>query len=290
MTVDQFRGDRAEAWAELAELVQIPPRRRKARQVLRLSRLHREAVADLATARRRWPGEAVVGALEDLVALSHAALFAPSRGDPRHFLDWVRAGAWRAMAERAPWVSGAAMVLLLAALAGAAWVTSDPDAGGRLVTVSLRRDIAAGDWIVPVGVSAAVVGLALGAAGLIGAAVLLAWVGLEMGAALALAAEADGGQALASLAAAAPLVTAVLIATAAGARAGWSLVRGDRGRFRDDVAVGAQLLATLVPLLVVSSIVRDAAATAPEQCAAIGGVVALAWWAAVFRLGRAPSG
>lgn len=281
MTVDEFRAARAPAWAELARLAEQSDKRRRADQAMRLSRLHREAVVDLATARRRWPGEAVVDALEELVAASHAAVVAPSRGDRTHLLDWLRRGCWDAMAETLPWVWASTAFFLLAAAGGASWVAADPDAGGRLVTVSRRRDIIAGAWEVPLGLLAGVVGMAAGAAGVVGAGVLLAWTGLEFGAAFALAVQqGDDVRALSVVASATPLLTAVLFATGAGVHAGWALVQGDGAAWRVRFATAAQILATLAPLFVVGAWFRDvsseSAITTPSAL-----VVAAVWWVLV---------
>jgi len=279
-TVDEFRASRAEAWAELGRLTAARTRRRRGDQVMRLSRLHREAVADLALARRRWPGESLVDALEDLVAASHAELFAPGRADSSRLVAWLGRGCWQAMAQSLPWAVAALGVLLLAAIGGA-W------AGADVVPVSSRRDIVEGAWTLPIGPMAAALAFATACAGLVPAVVVLAWVGLESGAAAAVAWQAGDEQTAAAVAVAlAPLFTAVVLAAAAGASAGWAVVRGDRREASRQLATGAQVLVTLAPLLVVGAVVRDVARTRPLVAAGIGAVLALAWWTAVVRRGR----
>ncbi|HVF75266.1 MAG TPA: hypothetical protein VM938_09465 [Acidimicrobiales bacterium] len=278
--MDEFRAARADAWAELARLT-TATKRRRGDQVLRLSRLHREAVADLALARRRWPGESLVDALEDLVAASHAELFAPGRSEPDRLVAWLRRGCWEAMAESLPWALAAVAVLAVAAVGGVA-------AGADVAPVALRRDIVEGAWTLPVGPLAAALAFAAACAGLVPAAVVLAWVGLESGATAAAAWQAGDERTAAAVAVAAlPLATAVVFATAAGASAGWAVVRGERGEATRRLALGAQVLLTLVPLLVVGTVVRDAARTSPETAAAIAAVLTLAWWTAVLTRGSA---
>ena len=286
-TIDEFRAARAPAWSELAKLVAARTRRRRAPEVMRLALLHRQAVADLALARRRWPGESVVDALEALVASSHTALAAPGQADYRRLLAWLRRGCWQAMRSSLPWAGASAAVLLGSALVGAAWAGTDAVEGGRLVAVSLRRDIAAGEYRAPVGPLAAALGFAAAACALVGAAVVLAWVGLEVGASAALAWDADGAAATAErLVAAAPLLTAAVLAAAAGARAGWAIVRGERREWPAALAEGAQVLATLVPLALLGAGVRDVGVGRPGAAAVEGVVLAGAWWAAVLALGR----
>lgn len=246
-TVDEFRTGRAAAWAELQGL--IVKRRRTGREVLRLERLHREAVADLAVARRRWPGEGLVDGLESLVAASHAALTAPGRADPAALLAWLRHGFWQALWEDRSWSAGAAVVVLIAAAAGALWVGADRQAGARVVSVSLRREIAAGRFHVPVGPLAAAAAFAAAAAGLVGAFVVLAWVGLELGAAAALA----GRDATVPLLAALPLLVGVVVCAGAGASAGWSMVVGDRRDWPARLARSAQVFATALSLVLLFS-------------------------------------
>jgi hypothetical protein len=281
-TVDEFRAARAEAWAELARLAASRSRRRRGDQVMRLSRLHREAVADLALARRRWPGESLVDALEDLVAASHAELFAPGRAESSRLVAWLVRGCWQAMAETSPWATAAAGVLVVAA-AGGAW------AGVDVAPVALRRDVVEGAWTLPLGALAAVLAFAAACAGVAPAVVVLAWAGLESGATAAAAWQGgDGRTAAMVVAAATPLFTAVVLAAAAGGSAGWAVVRGDRQAASGRLATGAQVLATLAPMLVVGTLVRDAARTSPAIAAGVGVVLALAWWTAVLRLGHAP--
>lgn len=269
-TVDEFRAARAEAWAELARLTAARGRRRRGDQVMRLSRLHREAVADLALARRRWPGESLVDALEDLVAASHAELFAPGRAESNRLVAWLTRGCWQAMAETLPWAVAAAAVLVVAAVGGA-W------AGPDVAPVALRRDVVEGAWTLPIGPLAAVLAFAAACAGLVPAVVVLAWVGLESGATAA-AAWQGGDERTAALVvvAAAPLFIAAVLGTAAGASAGWALVRGERQEANRRLAVGAQVLLTLAPVLIVGTVVRDAARTSPEVAAAVGAAVTLA--------------
>lgn len=284
-SVEEFRTTRAPAWAELNALVNGRTRRRSAAQVMLLSRLHREAVADLALARRRWPGEPVVDALENLVAASHAALFAPGTADVRRLGAWLQRGFWNALRSNMSWAAASFALLVVFALLGAAWVAADPDAGARVVPVDLRRDIAVGPWRAPIGPLAAAAAFAAGAAALVPLGLVLAWVGLELGGAVAVALDiGDRADAFTAVGAAFPLLTAMCFAAAAGAGAGAAVPRG-RTEWTKQVAVGAQVVATLVPLLVLGAVLRDNAASPAYASAGIA--LAALLWSFALRRGRA---
>src|SRR5581483_6434222 len=83
MNLDRFVRRRTPEWEELGRLVEAAgrrPERLGAGGVRRLGALYRAAAADLALARRRWPGDPVTVRLEDLVGRSrHLVYAAPSR-------------------------------------------------------------------------------------------------------------------------------------------------------------------------------------------------------------------
>jgi hypothetical protein len=221
------------------------------------------------------------------VAASHTALNAPGRPDARALSQWLRRGVWQAMHQSLPWALAAAAVLVGAALAGTAWAGADPVAGARVVSVSLRREIDNGTLRAPLGPLAGALAFALAAAGLVGAALALAWMGLELGGAAALMWTAHGpAAAVWPVLAALPLLSAVVLAAAAGAGAGWGVLQGERREWPARLAEGAQVGATLAPLLVLGVWARDASVYEPVGAAVFGVGAAAAWWGAVVRLGR----
>ncbi|MBA3376014.1 MAG: stage II sporulation protein M [Actinobacteria bacterium] len=141
MTLDHFLHDRAEAWRELETLVGRGGRRPHtlgAEGVLRLGELYRGAAADLALARRRWPGDPVVQRLDELVTRSrHLVYAAPSRRfSPLRFLA---SGYWRLVAERPVLLAVSAVLLFAPAALGAGWALDDPGAAGGLVPPAYRE-------------------------------------------------------------------------------------------------------------------------------------------------------
>src|SRR4051794_12251806 len=102
MNLERFTSARGDAWNELAGLL-AEARRRPAKlgavRVRRLGALYRSSAADLAIARRRFPGDPVVTRLEALVGAARQLVYA-APGRRESFLDFVRRGYWRLVLER----------------------------------------------------------------------------------------------------------------------------------------------------------------------------------------------
>ncbi|MDQ1477731.1 MAG: hypothetical protein QOE62_2960, partial [Actinomycetota bacterium] len=80
--LDEFVSDRSPTWAELEHLLSVAgshPSRLGADGVRRLGASYRASAADLAHARRRFPGDAIVVRLEQLVQRGRQGVYnAPS--------------------------------------------------------------------------------------------------------------------------------------------------------------------------------------------------------------------
>jgi uncharacterized membrane protein SpoIIM required for sporulation len=140
MTRDHFLRNRGESWRELEALVRQAgrrPSRLGGDGVLRLGELYRSAAADLAFARRRWPGDPTVARLEDLVSRARHLVYAsPRRGlSPVRFLA---TGYWRLVAERPVLLAVATVLFLGPALLAGGWALDDPGAAGGLVPAEYR--------------------------------------------------------------------------------------------------------------------------------------------------------
>src|ERR687887_2016458 len=104
MNLDAFVRLRTPEWEELARLVASAghhPEKLGPGGVRRLGVLYRAAAADLALARRRWPGDPVTVRLEDLVGRARHLVYASERrtGSLRAFLS---TGYWGLVWERLP--------------------------------------------------------------------------------------------------------------------------------------------------------------------------------------------
>jgi uncharacterized membrane protein SpoIIM required for sporulation len=139
VTLERFEAQRGADWTRLETLLgraggggRRARRRLGAEGVLELGALYRGAAADLAYARRRFPGDPVVGRLEALVTRGRAAVYGRGsrRGSVREFFA---RGYWRRLAERPGMVALAWALLLAPAAAGAVWGVADPGAAVGLV-------------------------------------------------------------------------------------------------------------------------------------------------------------
>lgn len=135
MNLDRFIADRRPSWDELDSLLAEArgrPERIGAEKMRRVGSLYRSAAADLALARRRFPAEATVAALEDLVGRAHGVVYgtAVRRESAVHFLT---RGYWRRVRERPALLVVAAVLLLLPVLVAGAWAWDDPGSAGALL-------------------------------------------------------------------------------------------------------------------------------------------------------------
>jgi len=135
-----FETERGEDWRRLQDALARAggrPERLGPDGVRELGALYRGAAADLAYARRRYPGDPVVARLEALVVAGRGAVYGQTSrgGSVREFL--VR-GYWRRLAERPVLILVAWLLLLAPAAAGALWAAGDPGAALGLVPGELQ--------------------------------------------------------------------------------------------------------------------------------------------------------
>ena len=135
MNLDRWVADRRPSWDELDALLVAArgrPERIGAAKMRRLGTLYRGAAADLALARRRFPAEATVAALEDLVGRAHSVVYGTvvRRESARDFLVH---GYWRRVRERPALLAIAALLLFLPMLVAGLWAWDDPGAAGALL-------------------------------------------------------------------------------------------------------------------------------------------------------------
>ena len=101
-TLDEFVAERAPVWNELEQLVDTAgskPSRLGADGVRRLGTTYRAAAADLAIARRQFPGDPLLGRLERLVLRARTAVYHTARSTGT-FREFVTHGYWRRIRER----------------------------------------------------------------------------------------------------------------------------------------------------------------------------------------------
>lgn len=135
MDVDRFTRERTAGWEELAELVRAAgskPQRLGSEALLRLGRRYRAAAADLALARRLFPGQPITRRLERLVTDARQTVYA-GEARRRSLRAFLATGYWQRILER-PLLLGLGLALLFGPLALAAvWAIDDPAAALGIV-------------------------------------------------------------------------------------------------------------------------------------------------------------
>jgi uncharacterized membrane protein SpoIIM required for sporulation len=141
MNLNAFVTERAPVWEALEEELRQAggnPGRLGAEGALALGRNYRATVADLAVARRRYPGDPVVGRLEALVLAGRQAIYSRRRrgGSLRAF---ITRDYWRLVVERPGVLAVALLALLGPCLIAAVWALHDPGAALGLVPGRFRN-------------------------------------------------------------------------------------------------------------------------------------------------------
>ena len=245
MNLDAFVRERNTLWSELEQLVRVAGRRPEqlgAARVRRLGSLYRSAAADLAFARRAFPGEPLVERLEGLVARARGLVYdAPARrGSLRDFLV---SGYWRLVVQRSVPLAISAALLFLPWLLAAAWALSDPGAAASLVPadysavteprpagqdlgLSPAEEAAFSSQIFTNNIRVAILAFAAGILGGVGTAAVLLLNGTLLGIVSGLAIGAGNGRPFFELVTAHGVLelSCIVVAGAAGLRFGWAFV------------------------------------------------------------------
>jgi uncharacterized membrane protein SpoIIM required for sporulation len=312
VNLERFESQRGADWVRLETLLRRAGgrggrRRLGADGVLELGALYRGAAADLAYARRRFPGDPVVARLEALVTRGRAAVYGRvgRRGSVRAFFA---RGYWRRLAERPGIVALAWALLLVPAAAGAIWGLADPGAAVGLVPSDFAdaadppaegRDFGTGEGSVfatqvlvnniQVTLIAFVGGLVFG----LGTVAALVFNGLLLGVIGGLAFGAGNGEAFIRLISShGPLeLSCIVVGGVAGLRLGLSLiVPGSRTRLRSlqlEARRAVELAIGTAPWLVLCGF-AEGLLTGPELPVAVQvciglGLAGLFWGLVVWR-------
>jgi uncharacterized membrane protein SpoIIM required for sporulation len=140
MTASTFQSEREPEWKRLEELLRQAgdrPERLGVEPVLELGRLYRASAADLALARRRYPGYPFLDTLEPLVLRARHAVYAERRrrGSLREYL--LR-GYWREIVAERRLLALVLVAMLAPVLLSAAWAVHDPGAAVGLIPGEYR--------------------------------------------------------------------------------------------------------------------------------------------------------
>jgi uncharacterized membrane protein SpoIIM required for sporulation len=280
MNLKRFLDDRGPRWEELLALTEEArrkPERLGPTRVRRLGELYRAAAADLAFARRSFPGDPVVERLEALVGRSrHLVYDAPTRRGS--VVRFFATDYWRLVAGRPLPLLAAALCLFGAAALAGGWALRDPGAAAGLVPseyhavteprpsgdlgLSPDEEARFSSQVFTNNIRVSFLAFATGIAFGIGTAALLVLNGVLLGTVAGLAVEAGNGRTFFELVTAHGVLelSCIVVAGAAGMRLGWAIVEPGRGtRTSALVAEGRRAVAIVagtVPWFVLAGLVE----------------------------------
>ena len=313
MKLDLFIAERRPSWDELDALLAAAkgrPDRIGAQRMRRLGSLYRTAAADLAVARRQFPAEPTVPALEDLVGRAHTVVYgAAVRRETA--IGFLTQGYWRRVRERPALLAVAALLLFVPALAGGLWAWHDPGTAGALVpstseavarprpegsnlglSTGERASFSAGIFTNNIRVTFGAVAGGM-AFGLITAGVLI-FNGVLIGVVAGLGIAAGNGSVLVELIVPHGVLelSCIVVAGAAGLRIGWALVDpGRRPRAQalvTEARAAVELVLGTAVWLVVAGLTEGLVTPlgiGPGPAVAVGFGLGALYWILVWRLG-----
>lgn len=309
MNRERFVSERRAGWEELERLVAGAGRRASSlgpAGVRRLGTRYRSAAADLALARRCFPGDPVVAALEARVGAARRLVYG---GEHRALTVGRFLGTryWQRVRERPALLLAAFLLLIGPGLLAGTWAVRDPARAEGLVpepmrTVTSRSSAdfglsaderaAASSQIMTNNIRVTFLTFAGGIAFAVGAAVVLIYNGMMLGAVTGLAIHVGNGRALFEFVLPHGVLelSCIMVAGAAGMRMGWALVAPGRRRRSEALKLEARAAVEVVvgtaAVLVLSGIVEGSLSTtgldlAPALVVGFGlGAVfwLLVWW------------
>jgi uncharacterized membrane protein SpoIIM required for sporulation len=312
VTLSRFLADRTPSWDALeAQLRRAGsrPERLGADGVLELGAAYRSVAADLAHARRAYPGDPVVARLELLVRRARALVYgrAGARGSLR---DFVRREYWAQVHALGRWLGVAALALLVPALLVGIWGAVDPAAAATLVPgdfidgaapPTLDRGLASSEsaafssQLFTNNIRVTLIAFVAGLGCVVPAVLLVAFNGAILGAVLGVAAANGNLDRVLHLVVAHGVLelSCIVVGAAAGMRVGWAVVDpGDRPRrlaIRDAARPTVLVVVGTAPFLVVCGIVEGFVSPAGWSALAVtvlGLGLGGAYWALVAIRGR----
>ena len=311
MNLERFQSTRGNRWTELEGLVREAggkPERLGPERVRRIGRLYRSTAADLAVARRRFPGDPVVARLERLTVAARQAVYAERsrRLSPTRFFG---TDYWRRVRERPRLLLIAAVLLILPGLLGGIWAAEDPGAAIGLVPEEFLGTVespggdrgltpeekgAFSSQIFTNNIQVSFLALAAGIALGLGTVVVLLYNGLMLGVVFGLTFENGQGTPLVEQVGSHGILelSCIVVAAAAGLRLGEAILRPGRRKRTDalvDEARGAvEIVLGTAPWLVLAGFVEGF--VSPEgigmvAALIVGAALAGVYWYLVFTRG-----
>ncbi len=284
MNRERFVAERQHGWAELDGLVLGAGRRASSLGpdgVRRLGVLYRSTAADLAAARRCFPGDPLVAGLEGRVAFARQLVYG---GEHRRLSarDFLATRYWQRVRERPGFLLAAFLLLFVPALLAGTWAVRDPGRAQGLVPVEARgvtsRDsadfglgaderAAAASQIFTNNIRVTFLAFAGGIVFALGAAVVLIQNAVILGTVFGLTYDAGNGLALTEFVLPHGILelSCIVVAAAAGMRMGWALVAPGRRRRGDalkaEAGAAVEVIVGTAVVLVVCGLVEGLLST-----------------------------
>ncbi len=313
-----FAQSRQASWSDLAALVRRSKGRASALDpaaVRQLGVRYREAVADLAVARRRFPSEPITAELDALVRQARPVLYGQVT-ERQSLLRFATTGFWQRVREQPRFLAIAAAALLVPMVAMGVWAHANPADAAKVARANALSSGLADDGprdpdtekVTDLGANAAFssqiftnnarVALVAYAGGLTAGVltlVSLTFNGLLLGLVVGYATALGAGDSVVRLIVPHGVLelSLIIVAGAAGLRTGWALLhpghrnRADAlatdGRAGVEMALGAAAL--LVPCGLVEGFVTPRGLSAP-MAVAVGVTLGAVFWVLVLWRGR----
>lgn len=285
------------------------PERLGPEQVRRIGRLYRSTAADLAIARRRFPGDPVVARLERLTVAARQAVYSERtrRLSPRRFFG---TDYWRRVRERPRLLLIAAVLLIVPGVLGGLWAAEDPGAAIGLVPedflptvespggdrgLSADEKSAFSSQVFTNNIQVSLLALAAGILLGLGTVFVLVFNGLILGVVFGLTFENGQGEPLVEQVASHGILelSCIVVAAASGLRLGEAILRpGRRKRTESLVEEARGAVETVLgtaPWLVLAGFVEGF--VSPEgigmvAALIVGAAIAAVYWTLVIVRGR----
>ena len=316
MNLERFLREREPVWIELESLAARAhgrPERLGAQGAARLGELYRGCAADLALARRRWPGDPVVARLERATAQGRQLVYggANRRGSPLAFFS---RRYWQIVRHRPVPLLVAALLLFGPGLLAGQWAVTDPGAASTFVPdefsgvseprpeggdlgLSGGEQAAFSSMIFTNNIRVSFLAFAGGILAGLGTGFVLVFNGVTLGAVSGLAVGAGNGRLFFELVAPHGVLelSCIVVTAAAGLRLGWAMV--DPGRRRRGRAVveegrtACEIVLGTAPWLVLAGLVEGfVTPTGLGMVPAVifGTLLGAAYWMLVVLRGKRP--
>ena len=314
MNLERFLREREPAWRELEALAlraQGRAERLGVQGATRLGELYRACAADLALARRRWPGDPVVARLERATAQGRQLVYGASTKRGSVFAFFSRR-YWQIVRARPVPLMIAAVLLFGPGLLAGQWAVTDPGAASTFVPgefsgvteprpeggdlgLSGGEQAAFSSMIFTNNIRVTFLAFAGGILAGLGTGYVLVFNGVILGAVSGLALGAGNGRVFFELVAPHGVLelSCIVVTAAAGLRLGWAMV--DPGRRRRGRAVieegrtACEIVLGTAPWLVLAGLVEGFVTPTGlglVPAVVVGALLGAAYWILLWRRGR----